>query len=35
MFGNTNSAQIRKALTAIMDDGQIEGRPQMIRIEMP
>ncbi|MEJ8573746.1 homoserine dehydrogenase [Microbaculum marinum] len=31
----TSEAQIRKALTAIMDDGQIEGRPQMIRIEMP
>lgn len=31
----TTEAQIRKALKAIMDDGQIEGRPQMIRIEMP
>jgi len=31
----TTEAQIRRALSAIMDDKQIEGRPQMIRIEMP
>jgi homoserine dehydrogenase len=31
----TTEAQIRKALKAITDDGQIDGRPQMIRIEMP
>ncbi len=31
----TTELQIRKALDAIMDDGQIEGQPQMIRIEKP
>ncbi|TCT11451.1 homoserine dehydrogenase [Tepidamorphus gemmatus] len=31
----TTEAQIRRALDAIQEDGQIEGRPQMIRIEKP
>jgi homoserine dehydrogenase len=31
----TTELQIRTALQAIMDDGQIEGQPKMIRIEMP
>lgn len=31
----TTELQIRKALEAIMNDGQIEDRPQMIRIEKP
>ncbi len=31
----TTELQIRTALQAIMDDGQIEGQPKMIRIEKP
>ena len=31
----TTEIQVRKALEAIIDDGQIEDQPQMIRIEMP